>query len=582
MKKPVRTDSILPPLASLLALLLTAGCGGKTSTPATPTDVESAMRTAGAAWADVDSAGNCLHGNTVCVTETFQRISKFYRPSGSEDALAGYIQGLVDELNDGLWRGQLESQHDAYGNVVVRVPATGVWFEHAKLPPIALQAHMDMVVQVKSDNEQALLDQLQTVGVLMETVDGYFQSVNHQTTLGADNGIGVSLALRYLFDRTLPHPALELLFSVEEESGLVGAMNFKIPLSAPVLINLDWEVPGVVGIGGLGGNRGDVTGAFTTSSLDANAKFLQVRVADLRGGHSGLDIDKPRANAVKLLAWVVENQPDSRIVNGLVGVRDASGVPTLLNAIPKTFDLTLAFPADALPDAAALKSAIQSYVWTNFEDERASSTAGDISASVTVQEITPSGAGQAISTADTQAIAAAVKAAPNGVLTLDATFPSGWRTSSNLGFFELKPVTDGAKLEVAYLTRSYDMAELEVELKDIGTALLAAWSTGAGTYTELGGYAPWLGRADDWLVKLALTQSDYFTKAEYASGGLEVGIYLANTEYCPNLKSAIAIGPELLEVHSVNERLRLDTIAPLEKALQRLLLDIGTSSQFQQ
>jgi dipeptidase D len=521
------------------------------------------------------------------VRDLFFAFSKFYRPPGQEDVVLGYLYALAEYANACIWDGRLSTERDPYGNFVIRVPAVGKKYCDPKLPPIALQSHTDMIVTVNPDNKQVLMNQLQTKGVLIEEVDGYYQSVGCQTTLGADDGIGMAFALRYLFDRSLPHPALELVFTVEEEIGLQGASNFKIGLEAPVLINLDRSVAGVVCIGCLGALRAGVKGTFASEQVDvANTNFIRIAVSKLKGGHSGNDIGKPRANAVKLMGQVLKHLQSYgllRVVSAISGDRDISGVPTNLNAIASKFELILAFPINETPDLSEIEYYIKSYIWENYSDERASNVPNDIAATVSVAAYGAAPGIAALSHELSLQVTDVLNNVLNGILTIDGSFPTGWRTSSNLGFLEIKKQSSEKILfDIAYMARSYDPGDLEAKNNEIVAQLLAAWENVAnpdGAAYTISGYAPWLGTADNWLVQLALS-IPFFYKAEYASAGLEPGIFIANTQYCPNLKNAISIGPDILDAHSITERMRIETIKTTRDELQKLILKIADADEF--
>ena len=216
----------------------------------------------------------------------FSNLLKIPHCSGHEQALADYICQLAADWN-------LEYQKDRAGNVLVRVPATP---GHEQVPGIILQAHLDMVCEKNSDIQHDFKhDPIRPV------IDGDWVKASG-TSLGADNGIGVATCLAVMEDRSLVHGPLECLFTVDEETGLTGAYQLKKDLlKGEILINLDSEDEGTFTIGCAGGADSELSLPVERKARKAR-NLLQVSLKGLRGGHSGLDINLGRGNAIKLLA----------------------------------------------------------------------------------------------------------------------------------------------------------------------------------------------------------------------------------------------------------------------------------------
>ncbi|MDH3215848.1 MAG: aminoacyl-histidine dipeptidase [Candidatus Krumholzibacteria bacterium] len=220
----------------------------------------------------------------------FDEIRKIPRCSGNEEQARQYVLGFAKSRD-------LEADHDSTGNVVVRVPATP---GHENAPVVAIQGHLDMVCEKNADVQHDFAkDPIQLL------IDGEWLKAKG-TTLGSDNGVGVAAALAVADDGSVVHGPLELLFTVDEEVGLTGAGKLEPGfLKAKILLNLDSEELGSVFIGCAGGGDSTIKLPLKRTQTPKDVKTVSIRVAGLRGGHSGLDIVEQRGNAIKILARVL-------------------------------------------------------------------------------------------------------------------------------------------------------------------------------------------------------------------------------------------------------------------------------------
>ena len=227
------------------------------------------------------------------VLEIFSQICQIPRPSKHEERISQWLQDFAREHH-------IECVADEAMNVIMRVPATAGYEEH---PTVILQAHMDMVCEKNSDTvHDFMTDPIETY------VDGDWLKARG-TTLGADNGIGIAMALAAITDPDLQHPAIECLFTVDEETGLTGAMKLQDGyLRGTRLINLDSEDDGQIFIGCAGGIDTLAKMHYTPQALGDSAQWFPARlsVSGLMGGHSGDDINKGRANANKVLVGFLQ------------------------------------------------------------------------------------------------------------------------------------------------------------------------------------------------------------------------------------------------------------------------------------
>ncbi|MBN2602931.1 MAG: aminoacyl-histidine dipeptidase [Candidatus Thermoplasmatota archaeon] len=220
----------------------------------------------------------------------FEEISKIPRCSKHEDKIRQYLLDFAKQE-------KLKSKTDKSGNVVISKPASPGM---ENKPTIVLQSHMDMVCEKNSDvdhdfNKDPI--KLKRSGDIL-TADG--------TTLGADDGIGVATTLAILENSKLKHGPIEVLFTVDEETGLTGAFALENDmLTGKIMLNIDSEDFGVITVGCAGGGESKITLPLKKQSVDKNLLHLQIKISGLRGGHSGVDIHEQRGNAIKILARIL-------------------------------------------------------------------------------------------------------------------------------------------------------------------------------------------------------------------------------------------------------------------------------------
>ena len=260
------------------------------------------------------------------VLEIFSQICQIPRPSKHEERISQWLQDFACEHH-------IECVADEAMNVILRVPATVGYEDH---PTVILQAHMDMVCEKNSDcDHDFMTDPIETY------VDGDWLKARG-TTLGADNGIGIAMALAAITDPNLQHPAIECLFTVDEETGLTGAMKLQDGyLKGTRLINLDSEDDGQIFIGCAGGIDTLAKMHYTPQTLPAPKQWFPVRlsVSGLMGGHSGDDINKGRANANKVLVGFLQ-----RLLTRTPFLLAAIQGGNLRNAIAREAEATICVP----------------------------------------------------------------------------------------------------------------------------------------------------------------------------------------------------------------------------------------------
>ncbi|MGB0177252.1 MAG: beta-Ala-His dipeptidase, partial [Owenweeksia sp.] len=258
----------------------------------------------------------------------FEDLNAVPRPSKKEEKVIAFIENFAQGLN-------LDYSVDKVGNVIIRKPATP-GMENRK--PIVMQAHLDMVHQKNGDTDF----DFDTQGI-QSYVDGDWVKARG-TTLGADNGMGVAAIMTVLQSKDIPHPALEALFTIDEESGMTGAHNLQPGLlQGEILMNLDTEDDDELSIGCAGGIDINVSWEYPQQKPEGNYSGIELQVRGLFGGHSGMDIIYGRGNANKIM---------NRLLWGLgelhgVRIHSIDG-GSLRNAIPRESTAILAVPSENL------------------------------------------------------------------------------------------------------------------------------------------------------------------------------------------------------------------------------------------
>lgn len=463
----------------------------------------------------------------------FEDISAIPRGSGNEKGISDFLVAFARE------RG-LDVYQDEVYNVIIRKPASAGAEDAA---PVMMQGHIDMVCDklagVEHDFERDGLELVVEDGVL--TANG--------TTLGADNGIAVALMMTVLDDDTLVHPALECVFTTDEETGLVGAETLdKSQISARIMINLDSEEEGVATVSCAGGVVATLTRSFTREHIEGSS--LTIEISGLLGGHSGSDIHLERGNANLLMARIVEQVlrgTSARLVSFNGGTKD--------NAITRecTAVLALADASDA-QRAADIARSVAADIACELE-------VFDPSFTCTV-EVADGIALEAMGAEDTWALIRVIRLAPNGVLRRNVAADGFVEVSSNLGVV----ITEDEALTVLLSPRS-SIASLQEEIKERIQTLADTLGFNVSFDNEYPGWS----YAEHSHVREVFQQSyrELFgteLKIESIHAGLECGLF---AEALPGL-DAIAVGPTLANVHTPDESMPLDSA----ERFYRLLVDV--------
>ena len=451
----------------------------------------------------------------------FHEITQIPRPSKKEERIIAYLKDFGKKHN-------LSTKIDEAGNVLISKQATA---GYEKNKTVILQSHIDMVCEKNSDVVHNFdTDPIQTY------IDGDWLKAKG-TTLGADNGIGMSMMLAILASNDLKHPALECLFTVDEETGLTGAFALKKNfLSGEVLINLDSEDDGEIFVGCAGGIDTVAKLSYKTEKTPENYFGFTVSVKGLQGGHSGDDIDKGLGNANKILnrfLWSLNKNMDLRLFSFDGG--------NLRNAIPRESTATACVPFSEKENIRVL---FNHYVH-DLEIE-----IGDVEPKMKLALDSESLQENVLDKKTSNALLNVLYACPHGVIAMSRDMPGLVETSNNLASVKMK--ADNI-IEITTSQRS----SVDSSKHDIKQQVEAAFALTGAAVSHGDGYPGWkpnlksdiLRVATESYVKLHNDQP----KVRAIHAGLECGLFL---EKYPFL-DMISIGPTMKGVHSPDERLSI-------------------------
>ena len=473
----------------------------------------------------------------------FAEISRIPRPSRHEERIARYVLKTAEELG-------LSAQKDSCGNVVVRKPASP---GHEMVRSVCLQSHLDMVCEKNADKVHDFLhDPIELVR------KGAFLTANG-TTLGADNGVGVATNLAVMADRSLVHGPLELLFTVEEEIGLTGALNLSPQLlESRTLLNLDSEEEGALYVGCAGGKDTFANWSLALESAPEGAAPLVLSMKGLKGGHSGLEIDKGLGNAIKLLNRAL--LPLAELGARLSTINGGN----MRNAIPRECEALLFLPQENLDQARALVAELDRTFKAEF-----STVDPDLVLSLELQDSAPPG-GSVLGQANQRRLCQAIAALPSGVQQMSADIPGLVEVSTNVSVVKTVP----GKISLITSQRS----SVASRLVEIVQTVEAIFELGGATVEISSGYPGWKPNLNSPILKVAkesyraLYGKDAEVKAIHA--GLECGII---GERIPGM-DMISFGPTMEGVHSPNEKVYLDSVGKFWDFLVAILASVDPAA----
>jgi dipeptidase D len=453
----------------------------------------------------------------------FADLNAVPRPSKKEEKVIEFVMNFGKSLG-------FETLQDKIGNVIIKKPASA-GMEDRKT--VILQSHLDMVHQ---KNSSTVFD-FETQGIEM-IVDGDWVKANG-TTLGADNGIGVASIMAVLSSSTISHPAIEAMFTIDEETGMTGAMHLDPSnFSGKILLNLDTEDDDELSIGCAGGIDTNTKFNYKTEKVNADSKVIEIVVNGLLGGHSGMDIDKGRGNANKIM---------NRILYHLISMIDFQLISldggSLRNAIPRESVAVIAVKSNDLAFFSAELEKISTILKEEFKTI-------ELKLAVSSKEIESEEL--AVDKAEVLKIINTIYSVFNGVFRMSPDFEGLVETSSSLARVIVK---DGE-----FITQSLQRSSVESTKDDVANSIRSSFELAGCSVVQNGDYPGWQPNTDSEILSLMTEiyreQFKEEPKVKACHAGLECGILL---KHLPDV-DMISFGPNIRAPHSPDEKVQISSV----------------------
>ena len=476
----------------------------------------------------------------ICLWNKFADLNAVPRPSKKEERIIEFIKAFGNSLG-------LETFEDQIRNVIIRKPATP-GMENRK--SIVLQSHLDMVHQ---KNNETVFD-FDVQGIEMFVDNDWIKAKG--TTLGADNGIGVATIMAILESDSIPHPAIEALFTIDEETGMTGALNLKAGiLKGSILLNLDTEQDDEIDIGCAGGIDVTAIGNYQMEELPADYSAWRISVKGLNGGHSGMDIHKGLGNANKIMNRLLYKGFE---LFGLA-VSEING-GSLRNAIPRESESIIILPKNKIND---FNTAFEQLI----KDIKFELKTTEPTLKIGLQEAPLP---NLIMNSDSQIqLINAIYSVSNGVYRMSADIDNLVETSNNLA----RVIVKDGKIFIACLTRS----SIESSKMDLAQALEANFKMANLQVSFSGSYPGWTPNVSSPILKVltSVYEQLYQKKPKVVAchAGLECGILGKNY---PNM-DMISFGPTILGAHSPDERVSISSVQKYWRFVLEILKAIPLS-----
>ncbi len=453
----------------------------------------------------------------------FADLNEVPRPSKKEERVIEFMKNFGENL-------ALPTIVDEVGNVIIKKPASAGMEDRVT---VVLQSHLDMVCQKNSDTNF----DFDTEGIKM-LVEGDWVKADG-TTLGADNGLGVASIMTILKSTDIVHPPIEALFTIDEETGMTGAMGLKGGLlDASIMLNLDTEDDDELTIGCAGGIDVTATGSYNEEDLGAGAVAYKLSVTGLHGGHSGMDIHKGFGNANKIMNRLLYKSYEN------FGMRLSSiDGGSLRNAIPRE-----SFSIITVPDAQ--NDNFEAYIKKQESELKAEHGTTDPNLAISLEKV--NAPAKVMNEEMQDRLIAAIYATPNGIYRLSPDVEGLTQTSNNLARVELG--------NGSYSVQCLSRGAVDSEKNDVAQAIESVYTLIGSTVVMDGSYPGWMPRPDATIVT---TMSNLYkemfnedAKVSACHAGLECGIL--GTHY--QEMEMISFGPNIRGAHSPDEKTQISSV----------------------
>ncbi len=453
----------------------------------------------------------------------FADLNAVPRPSKKEERVIQFMVYFGKELG-------LETKTDGIGNVIIKKSASPGMEDRQT---VILQSHLDMVHQKNAGTQF----DFETQGIEMHVENDWVKA--NGTTLGADNGIGVAAIMALLSSDGIAHPPLEAMFTVDEETGMTGAMKLEGKnFQGSILLNLDTEDDDELSIGCAGGIDTNTSYNYSKEPVKEGFEFYKITVSGLLGGHSGMDIDKGRGNANKLMTRVLY-QLFSLVETQFISF-DGGG---LRNAIPREANVVVGFHKDEEINALQGLEKIRGSIREEY---------ANIEANMSIEWEKANANGEAVSHRDLEKILNALYAVHNGVFRMSPDIAGLVETSSSLARVL---IADG-KFETQSLQRS----SVESGKDDVANTVRACFENMGCSVIQNGDYPGWKPDANSKILnimsELYREKFDEEPQVKACHAGLECGIL---AQHLPNV-DMISFGPNIRAAHSPDEKVQISSV----------------------
>jgi dipeptidase D len=453
----------------------------------------------------------------------FADLNAVPRPSKKEERVVEFMMNFGKSLG-------LETIKDSIDNVIIKKPATS-GMENRQT--VVLQSHLDMVHQKNGDT----IFDFDAQGIEMLT-EGDWVTANG-TTLGADNGIGVATIMALLASKEIPHPAIEALFTIDEETGMTGAIHVDPKnISGTILLNLDTEDDDELSIGCAGGIDTNTSYTYTSEPSKENSTSFLITIKGLLGGHSGMDIHKGRGNANKLMTRIVRHLMDQFSVQ--LAAFDGG---SLRNAIPREATAHLVVEKSNVAqfksefqiiseDIISEYKSIESYLNITFNEVEVPQTV--------------------VNSEDSVKIIDTLYAVVNGVYRMSPEIEDLVEASSSLARVIIK--------EGTFSTQSLQRSSVDSSKKDVANSVKASFSAMGCSVVQNGEYPGWSPNANSPILSLMkelyIKRYNEEPKIKACHAGLECGIL---GKHFPKM-DMISFGPNIRAAHSPDEKVQISSV----------------------
>jgi dipeptidase D len=473
------------------------------------------------------------------VWKYFAEISRIPRCSKHEAAISKYVFETAKGLG-------LQAKTDKFGNVVASKPASP---GKEGVRSICLQGHLDMVGEKNKDKVHDFskdpIELVRKGNVLMA----------NGTTLGADNGIAVATNLAIMEDKSLVHGPLEFLFTIDEETGLTGASNLGSDfVESQTLMNLDSEEEGALYVGCSGGKDTLASWKVKFEAAPAKTVAAELKVTGLKGGHSGLEIDKGRGNAIKTINRVLLALTELGVRLGSVDAGNKH------NAIPREAEALIFVPRKKWGEVLAVVGEMNTMI-------KAELVTVEPDLTITLNEKAGAKRGKVVARSIQKKLMQTISALPHGVTKMSADIPGLIETSTNVAVVK----TGKKTIDIATSQRS----SVASEILEICHTVRSVFELGGAVVKHTDGYPGWKPNLDSEILKVAKSTyaSLYGKQAEVKAihAGLECGIIV---ERFPGM-DMVSFGPTLEGVHSPDEKIYIDTVEKYWDFLLAILRNVN-------